>query len=72
LLLGLIYVGHRHRNPAIWGGLALVILWWVPQDIFISLQKNAWSHVWVDLFAAIVLVIPLLYLWCLDRKQAKG
>lgn len=67
-LLVLIYIGDRYRNPVIWAGLVLLIVWWVPQDIFISLQRDAWLHVWVDIFAAIILVVPLVWLWNLDRK----
>jgi len=60
------------RLLALWGGLVLVILWWVPQDIFISLQRDAWLHVWVDMLAAIILVVPLVWLWKLDRTWGQG
>lgn len=72
LLFGLIYLGNRARNPLVWSGLALAILFWVPQDIVISLQKNAWAHLWVDLFAVMSLVVPLLLLWNQDRKPVEG
>lgn len=67
-LLALVYLANRYRNAVIWLLLASVILLWAPQDIVISLQRNVWSHVWVDLAAVIALVPPLLTLWWLDRK----
>jgi len=67
-LLALVYLANRYRNAVIWLLLAGVILLWAPQDIFISIQRNVWSHVWVDLAAVIALVPPLLSLWWLDRK----
>ncbi len=68
LMLLLIHVGNRYRIAAVWCWMAIIILWWAPQDIFISLQKNAIAHVWADIFALLVLVPPLLWLWWLDRK----
>jgi hypothetical protein len=67
-LLALVYLANRYRNAVIWLLLASVILLWAPQDMVISLQRNVWSHVWVDLAAIIALVPPLLILWWLDRK----
>lgn len=67
-MLALMYVANHYRNAAIWLILAGVILLWVPQDMVISIQKNVWSHMWIDLAAVIALVPPLLVLWWLDRK----
>jgi hypothetical protein len=67
-LLGLIYCADRHRMAGIWLFLAVILLWWAPQDIYISLQKNAWSHLWVDLAALVVLLPPLIALAIIDRR----
>jgi hypothetical protein len=67
-LLGLIYCANRHRIAGIWLFLAAVLLWWAPQDIYISLQKNVWSHLWVDLAAMAVLLPPLIALAIIDRR----
>ena len=69
-MLALLYLANRYRHSGIWLLIAGVILLWVPQDIFISLQKNVWAHVWVDLAAVLALVPPLFALWWLDRKAA--
>ena len=67
-MLALVYLANRYRHAGIWLLLAGVILLWAPQDIFISIQKNVWAHVWTDLVAVVVLVPPLFALWWLDRK----
>lgn len=67
-MLALMYLANRYRYAGIWLLLASVILLWAPQDIFISIQKNVWAHVWVDLAAVAALVPPLCVLWWLDRK----
>lgn len=69
-MLALVYLANRYRHPGVWLFLAGVILLWAPQDIFISIQKNVWTHAWVDLAAVIALVPPLVALWWLDRKVA--
>lgn len=67
-LLGLIYCADRYRMAGIWLFLALALLWWAPQDIYISLQKNVWSHLWVDLTALVVLLPTLIALAIIDRR----
>lgn len=54
------------------GWIGIGHFWWVPQDIFISLQRDAWLHVWIDMFAAIILVVPLVWLWKLDCTWVQG
>ncbi len=70
-MLALMYLANRYRSALVWLILAGVVLLWAPQDIVISLQKNVWTHVWIDLAAAIVLVPPLFALAWLDRKSAE-
>ncbi|MEN0036132.1 MAG: hypothetical protein AAGC78_03655 [Cellvibrio sp.] len=68
-MLALMYLANKHRLASIWLILAGVILLWAPQDIIISIQKNVWSHAWIDLAAIIALVPTLLILWRLDRVK---
>lgn len=70
-MLALMYLANRYQLASIWLTLAGVILLWAPQDIIISIQKNVWAHVWIDLVAVIALVPPLLILWRLDRNPAQ-
>ncbi|HSC67960.1 MAG TPA: hypothetical protein VLC79_09730 [Cellvibrio sp.] len=70
-MLALVYLANRHRCAGIWLFLGAGILLWVPQDIFISIQKNVWVHVWIDLGAVIALLVPLLALWWLDRNSVQ-
>ena len=67
-MLALVYLANRYGHAGIWLLLAGAILLWAPQDILISIQKNVWAHVWIDLVAVVALVPPLLVLWWLDRK----
>ena len=69
-MLALVYLANRYRFAGIWLLLAVVILLWAPQDIFISIQKDIWAHVWVDVVAVVAMVPPLFSLWWLDRKTA--
>lgn len=71
-MLALIYIGNRYRNASVWCWLMAAILLWAPQDIFISIQKSAWLHVWADMFALAVMVPPLLLLWLLDRQSKES
>lgn len=71
-MLALIYMGNRYRNARVWCSLMVAILLWAPQDIFLSLQKSAWLHVWADVFAFVVIVPPLLLLWLLDRHSKES
>lgn len=71
LLLALIYVADRRQYSNIWLVLAGVILVWLPQDIYVSQLHFMFLHVWIDLIAAFMLVVPLLWLWHSDRKLAR-
>lgn len=70
-MLMLVYLANRYRHAYIWLLLAGVMLLWAPQDMFISIQKNIWVHVWADVAAVAVLVPPLFALGWLDRKLVK-
>lgn len=63
----LIHLADRLRQPQVWLWLAAGLLVWAPQDILVSLRAQVWPHVWIDLFALVVLVPPLLWLWRRDR-----
>jgi hypothetical protein len=70
LMLLLVYAGNRYKDPAIWLGIIFGLLIWAPQDIVVSLEMNIWVHLWVDLFALLLLVPPLLGLSWIDRKSS--
>ncbi|MBI3229675.1 MAG: cell division protein [Burkholderiales bacterium] len=67
----LVYFGARYRNPVAWSWLIFGILLWAPQDMWISLQHNAWLHVYFDIAALLAMLPPLLCLWWIDRQQAR-
>ncbi len=69
-MAALVHLGDRHHSATAWvwllGGLAL----WAPQDMVLSIQAQVWVHVWVDCFALLVLVPPLVLLWWHDRQPS--
>ena len=66
----LAWIGARHRIAFAWGALIAGLLLWAPQDMVISLQANAWNHVWLDFLALAGMLPPLLYLFVVDRKES--
>ncbi len=71
LMLLLIYAGNRYADPIIWLALALTILCWAPQDIYISLQQSIWSHLWVDLGALLAIVPAAIGLMVMDYRSKR-
>jgi hypothetical protein len=69
-MLGLVYLGNRLKVPMAWAWLFAGIVLWAPQDVFVSLQKQVWSHLWFDAFALLVLLPPLAWLYCHDRRNS--
>lgn len=67
-LIALVYVANRYHCAAVWLWLGAGILLWAPQDIYISLQRGLWLHLWVDLAAVVAIVPPLCVLWWWDRQ----
>ncbi|HWU96910.1 MAG TPA: cell division protein [Oxalicibacterium sp.] len=65
----LIYIGDRHCSRFAWGSLFIGIAVWAPQDMLISLRADAWIHVWIDCFASMTMLPPLLWLWWHDRTE---
>jgi len=59
----LVYIADRQRLKFVWGWILIGFLLWAPQDITLSLQANAWMHVWGDVLALLLLLPPLLLLW---------
>jgi len=64
----LVYVANRYRCAPVWLWLGVGILLWAPQDIYFSLQRGVWLHLWIDLAAVCAIVPPLCVLWWWDRK----
>jgi hypothetical protein len=67
-MLVLIYLGNRYADSLVWLALGLTLLWWAPQDIYISLQQSMWSHLWVDLGALVAIVPAAIWLAVIDRR----
>lgn len=67
---GLVWIGARQRIAFAWGALIAGIVLWAPQDIYISLQASCWAHVWIDILAVLLMLPPLVYLYCIDRARA--
>lgn len=65
----LVYVGSKYKLNIIWKGMILGLIVWAPQDIFISLQYNIYSHVVMDMLVVIMLVPVLLWLNNIDTKK---
>lgn len=69
-MAALVYLGNRYRSAAAWAWLLAGLVWWAPQDMAISLQADAWIHVWIDCLALLLMVPALSWLWYLDRKPS--
>ena len=65
------HIGNRSKAPMVWGWLMGGILLWAPQDMWLSAQQQVWSHVWLDSFALLVLLPPLIWLYVHDRQKAQ-
>ncbi len=65
----LAWIGDRQRLPFAWGALIAGLLLWAPQDIAISLRADVWAHVWIDAFALVAMLPPLVYLFVIDRAK---
>ncbi|KAF1051084.1 MAG: hypothetical protein GAK43_02559 [Stenotrophomonas maltophilia] len=72
VLLALVQLGQRLRRPAPWAWIAAGLLLWAPQDMWISSQREVWSHLAVDLAALLALLPPLLWLYRHDRRPTEG
>ncbi|WP_460066471.1 MULTISPECIES: TIGR01777 family oxidoreductase [unclassified Pseudomonas] len=70
-MLALVHIGNRSKAPMVWGWLMGGILLWAPQDMWLSAQQQVWSHLWLDGFALLVLLPPLIWLYRHDRKKSR-
>lgn len=66
----LAWIGSRQRSAGAWGALIAGIVLWAPQDMWMSLQREVWVHVWIDTFALVCMLPPLFYLLYVDRAKA--
>jgi hypothetical protein len=67
VMIFLVRAGIRSAETWPWNAILAALAVWAPGDIIISLMKDFWLHVWVDAFALLVIVPPVLWL----RSQAK-
>lgn len=68
----LVHWGHRARSAAAWLWLLLGLALWAPQDMALSIQGGMWVNVWIDSFALLIMVPPLVWLWRHDCQKAKN
>lgn len=71
-MAALVHLGHRLRSAAAWGWLLAGLALWAPQDMALSIQGGMWVHIWIDGFALLIMVPPLLWLWRHDRSGGKS
>lgn len=64
----LVYFGARYRSRLAWVSLIIGTLIWAPQDIYISLQRDVWLHLYLDCFALASMLPPLIWLWWHDSQ----
>ena len=60
LMACLVRAGMRTNDPWPWNALLLSLLVWAPADIAISLMRDFWLHVVIDLFVVIVIAVPAI------------
>ncbi len=71
VLMGiLIFVASKYGKAYIWLWMIIGLLVWAPQDMLISMQLNLRLHLWVDAFALLLLVPPLVTLYWIDSKAS--
>jgi hypothetical protein len=68
-MAALIRLGELHRSRFAWLSLLFGILVWAPQDMWISYTKGVLVHVWIDCFALLIIVPPLLLLAHNDKTN---
>ncbi len=66
-MAALVRLGDQHRSRFAWFSLLLGVIVWAPQDMWISFQAGAMAHLWVDAFALVSLLPPLVFLFVVDR-----
>ena len=69
-MFALVHLGNRLKTSIAWGWLIAGIVVWAPQDMLISLTAQLWLHLWVDSFALLTLLPPLVWLYRHDRRAA--
>jgi hypothetical protein len=55
-----------------WGWLIAGIVLWAPQDMWFSLTAQLWVNLWIDGFALLTLLPPLIWLYRHDRRAASS
>ncbi|VVP52235.1 cell division protein [Pseudomonas fluorescens] len=68
-MLALVHFGNRLKAPMAWGWLGVGLLLWAPQDMLVSAQKQMWLHLWLDGFALLLMLPPLIWLYRHDYRH---
>jgi hypothetical protein len=66
-MLALVLYAGRHRIAEIWLWIAIGLLVWAPQDMFLSWRAGIAVHLIVDSVALLAMLPPLILLWRWDR-----
>lgn len=67
VMIYLVRAGIRSDDAWPWNAILLALAVWAPGDIYISLLRDFWLHVWIDALALLAIVPPVLVL----RAQTK-
>lgn len=54
----LVRASMRTNDPWPWNALLLSLVVWAPADIAISVMRDFWLHVGIDMFAVMVIAAP--------------
>lgn len=62
VMIHLVRAGIRTNETWPWNAMLVALMVWAPGDIGISLMRDFWLHVWIDLVALLLIVPPILLL----------
>ena len=62
VIVYLVKAGIRYAEPWPWNAILIALAVWAPGDIGISLMKNFWLHVGIDVGVLLTIVPPVLML----------
>ncbi len=70
VMIYLVRAGIRTGEAWPWNAILVALAVWAPGDIYISLLKDFWLHVWIDALALLAIVPPVLVLRAQTKQQS--
>jgi hypothetical protein len=73
VMIWLVRAGIRSGEAWPWRAILAALAIWAPGDVYISMTKDFWLHVWIDAAALLTIVPPVLILMSqaqLTRRSA--